>query len=301
MVALCALGHAVTGEVLRQPHSTDRVYEFPTYSISISHADGLGIRTFRLAGQQTHFPHIHHPVGDWEWFSLKVPPYGPPHAQAEFSEKLVGVPWMAPEVREKNDRIVLVYRREDVVHPGIDLTVRMELERWQPRVAIAYQVDNGSGQTLLDPYLMIGLPGFLRHLWVSAVETGTGERREAVPAGSAFAMEAANSGRSEYTLLRDEVWPAHGDVRPLRGIAEIVEGKTRFRLVSTFVPDRTVRRVLSAHVNKPTYLTSHLYLFLTHMDIGETRTITVTHELSYTGEPPTRIQSSGWGGIKAGW
>lgn len=294
---LLCLGRA-SADKLPQPLASDLTYDFPAHRVAVSYADGLGIRSFKLSGQETDFPHLQYPVGDWEWFSLEVPPASSSGVHAELSAKLISVPWQSPDVHHGDKSFMLVFRRKDVVRAGIDLAVRMEVALEEPRVDISYVVHNGSGGTLTDPYMMVGLPGFLRHLWVSAVETGADERREAVPADSAFAWEAIRSGLSEVTLLQDEVRPADGDLRPLQGVAEIVEGGTTYRLTSTYLPDANVRRARSAHTNKPAYLTSHLYVYLDHIGAGESRTITVTHELSRLDGQHTRAPRGSCGMIK---
>ena len=130
---------------------------------------------------------------------------------------------------------------------------------------------------------MIGFPGFSNYEQVSSVETALETRVTASPYTN-FRDEAIAVNRAEYLLLRHNVSPRSGSLEVLKGVVSIKEASRIFTLESSFVPDKTYSQVYSAHVNKPAYLTSHIYAFLTDIPNGEERRITI-HYTVYKKEP----------------
>lgn len=257
-------------------HDTHASVEFPGYRAVVQYGDPFGIVTLEMAAQPGTFAHWHLPLADWEWFWYDEDGRDTPQKRA----KLIDPIWSGPAVYESADSLKLVFHRQDVVLPGIDLTVDYTF-RAGGSFSATYSIANQRPATLHMPYAMIGFPGFSNHKWVSAVATAQ-ESRESQTPYSNFWQEAAALGHKEYTLLRDDGdgGPAH----TFKGLIAMSTFDATYILEATYQVSGVEASVRSAHVNKPGYLTSHLYMLLKDMAPNDSVSIPVHYQLSRDGE-----------------
>ena len=254
--------------------SLNTTLQFPTHRIVVQNGRPFGIMSLRLAGQPVDFVHPTLPMGDWEWFRFERP--DTPGKQ--FITKLIQPEWRVPVVERQADQVVLRFGRKDIFQEGIFLYVTYRLRADRPEFAIEYEIRNQSVDHLDKPYVMLGFPGFSDHRWISQVAIGT-RVRPVKPPHFNFFSEAQAEGKVEYLLLRQDVDP-RGSERELMNVLSLQMGPTTYTLTVFYDADSSLRRVYSAHTNKPRYLTSHLYAFLTRMAPGESRSLTVHYKLS---------------------
>ena len=293
---LSAVLVAVTAWVT--PVAADLSFSFFHYDVEVQFSNGFGIRSLKYRGQESDFAGGHLlPLGDWEWFWLEAQDENNRPTDPALRAKLLEPAWDPPVIREEDARVILDFLKPDVLREDLELAVEMAFSTVEPRFDITYTIRNGTPTPLSLPYIMVGLPGFLDHGSVTAIETGDGQRREPLAPHQDFLSEALEDGRSEYLLLRHDLSPAAAD--SLQGVAEIVEGSTTFALAASYAPAGSIRHVYSAHTNKPRYLTSHLYVFLGSLPADAEHRVTVHYNLSRTIPPiPTSTSPTPWGALK---
>ena len=269
-------GKSVEKNVSVKTENQRTILSFPDYTLAVQYGEPVGIVSLKLTDQQTDFVHRNLPLGDWEWFKIDL------NGRQKWL-KLIMPEWSSPVLKTSGDPVVLRFVRENSIAPGISLGVEYNLNRDRPEFDIHYSISNSSGETLRRPYVMIGFPGFSNYEQVSSVETALETRVTASPYTN-FRDEAIAVNRAEYLLLRHNVSPRSGSLEVLKGVVSIKEASRIFTLESSFVPDKTYSQVYSAHVNKPAYLTCHIYAFLTDIPNGEERRITI-HYTVYKKEP----------------
>ena len=229
----------------------------PAYTIAIQGASPFGIVSLKLNGQSPDFAHAELPLGDWEWFWYR---------QAGTNDrwlvaKLLQEDWGEPEIVEESDRILLRYQRKNTTEEGADLSVTYRLPLVGSRFGIDYAVVNGTQRRFEKPYIMVGFPGFSNQGFIEEVGDAVATR-PVNPPHTSFQQEATHQSRPEILLLRHDVDPAAANSGSLKGTVKLRYGTSTYRLTTTFTPDPKTFWVYSAHTNKPFYLTSHLYTFL---------------------------------------
>lgn len=244
---------------------------FPDYHLALQYGDPFGIVSLRLKGQPWDFVHPQLPAGDWEWFWFQE------EGRADTTSiKLLQPQWDAPEIQTSPEEVVLRFRRAEVLKPGITLQLEYRLRAAEPAFTVEYSIDNGSAFTLKNPYVMVGFPGFTDHAWINTVANAR-SLRQPLPPYANFLEEAKAKGLAEFTLLRDDTAVAEG--RPLKGIVGISALGATYLLEASHTPGPDLRRIFSAHVDKPGYLTSHLYVSMEDLAPGAHHAIAVQYEL----------------------
>lgn len=244
---------------------------FPSYRIGLQYGEPFGIVSLQLKGQPWDFVHPQLPAGDWEWFWFQEA------GRADtLKAKLIQPAWDPPEIQTSPQEVVLRFRRAEVLKPGILLEVEYRLRATEPAFTIEYSIDNNAALTLMNPYVMVGFPGFTDHAWINAVANAR-SLRQPLPPYANFHDEAKAKGLAEYPLLRDDTALAEG--RPLKGIVGISLLGATYLLEAAHTPDPGLRRIFAAHVNKPGYLTSHLYVSMEDLAPGARHAIAVQYEL----------------------
>ena len=244
-------------------------FVFADYVIIIEKGDPFGITSLRLRGQQTDFVPDREPavLADWEWFRIDV------DGEQEWL-KLITPGWNQPDIDPGDEVVRVRFAREDAIAPGITLEVEYELDTSHPQFDVHYSIFNGSDEMLIQPYAMLGFPGFPNY--GSIVEVGTAlETRTPRWPHDNFKDEAQEVGLSEYLLLR-QPYQLGTD---LEASIVVSERDRRFELKSSYAPANAYRSLLSVHTNKPDYLTSHLYATFYNQPPAQRRTITVHYEL----------------------
>ncbi|MCC7261732.1 MAG: hypothetical protein IT369_04325 [Candidatus Latescibacteria bacterium] len=244
---------------------------FPDYHIALQYGEPFGIVSLRLKGQPWDFVHPQLPAGDWEWFWFQE------EGRTDTAKvKLLQPRWDAPQIETSPEEVVLRFRRAEVLRPGITLRVEYHLRAAEPALVAEYSIDNGSSLTLKNPYVMVGFPGFTDHAWINTVANPR-SLRQPLPPYTNFLDEAKAKGLAEYPLLRDDTALAEG--RQLKGMVGISVLGTTYLLEATHLPTPGLRQIFSAHVNKPGYLTSHLYVSMADLAPGASRSLAVQYEL----------------------
>ncbi len=244
---------------------------FADYRIALRYGEPFGIVSLRLKGQPWDFVHPQLPAGDWEWFWFQE------EGRADTAKiKLLQPQWDPPQIETSPEGVVLRFRRAEVLRPGITLRVEYHLRAAEPALVAEYSIDNGSTLTLKNPYVMVGFPGFGDHAWINTVANPR-SLRQPLPPYSNFLDEAKAKGLAEYPLLRDDTALAEG--RQLKSLVGISVLGTTYLLEATHIPGPGLRQIFSAHVNKPGYLTSHLYVSMADLAPGASRSLAVRYEL----------------------
>jgi hypothetical protein len=283
------------------PAIADIDFSFEHYDVEVQFTNGFGISSLRYKGQQADFV-ASLPLADWEWLWLEAGSERNRPDDLELRVKLLEPSWDPPVLRqEPGQAAILEFSQQNVLREGLDLAVTMRFYTQEPRFDLTYTISNGTSVPLNFPYIMVGLPGFLDHAVVTAVETGDGQRREPLSPHEDFLSEALAGGRSDYLLLRHDASPIAAD--SLLGVAEIKEDQVTFALKAAYAPNTDIRQAYSAHTNKPLYLTSHLYLFLNNIEVGEVWGATVQYTLSKSGgdaplTPTDVVSTTAWGDLK---
>ncbi|MBI2501817.1 MAG: hypothetical protein HYW07_01120 [Candidatus Latescibacteria bacterium] len=245
---------------------------FPDYRIGLQYGEPFGIVSLQLKDQPWDFVHPQLPVGDWEWFWFQE------EGRADtLKAKLIQPAWDPPQIQTSPAEVVLRFRRAEVLKPGILLQVEYRLRAAEPAFTIEYSIDNGSTLTLKNPYVMVGFPGFTDHAWINSVANARSLRQPLRPHAN-FLEEARDQGLAEYPLLRDDT--ALAEDRPLKGIVGISLLGVTYLLETTYAPGPGLRRIFSAHVNKPGYLTSHLYVSMEDLAPGAGQSLALRYELT---------------------
>lgn len=244
---------------------------FPDYRVALQYGAPFGIVSLRLKGQPWDFVHPQLPAGDWEWFWFQE------KGRADTAKvKLLQPQWDAPQIQAGPEEVILRFRRTEVLQPGITLQLEYRLRAAEPAFTIEYTIDNGSDLTLISPYVMVGFPGFTDHAWINTVANARSLRQPQPPYAN-FLEEAKAKGLAEYALLRDD--NALAENRSLRGIVGISALGTTYLLEASHTPGPDLRQIFSAHVNKPGYLTSHLYVSMEDLAPSARRSFAVQYEL----------------------
>ena len=246
-------------------------FSCPAYSAVVRFGHPFGVTSLRLPGQPVDFSHPNLPLADWEWFWFD-------EDGRRNSTKLIDPDWGPPALAEGPDQAILRFSRRNVLEPGIDLAVEYRLGAQGAAFEVEYTVDNHSGKRLAGPYAMVGFPGFSNHVWISEVATAV-QSRVPRPPYATFLAEALADGKSDSLLLRHDVDP-RANPQALAGKIVAVARGGRYALEATCVPGPGVQQVYSAHTIKRLYLTSHLYVFLSDMEDGETRQVLVHYALA---------------------
>lgn len=244
---------------------------FPDYHIALQYGAPMGIVSLRLKGQPWDFVHPQLVAGDWEWFWFQE------EGRADTAKiKLLQPQWDRPEIETHPEEVVVRFRRAEVLKPGITLQIEYHLRAAEPAFTIEYSIDNDSALTLIRPYMMVGFPGFTDHAWINTVANARSLRQPLLPFAN-FLEEAKAKGLAEFTLLRDDT--ALAEDRPLRGIVGISALGATYLLEASHTPGPGLRQIFSAHVNKPGYLTSHLYVSMADLAPGGHQSTAVQYEL----------------------
>jgi hypothetical protein len=248
-------------------------FAFAEYIIIISKGSPFGIVSLRLLEQRTNFVPSRDPavLADWEWFRIDV------DGKQEWL-KLITPGWDEPII-DLGDEIARVrFLRQDAITQGIILGVEYEFSTRRPEFDVRYFIVNDSGQTLQQPYVMLGFPGFPN--FSSIVEVGTAfETRTPRAPFDNFRDEAVDVNLSEYPLLYHNALPG---VLPeeLKASIVVADGDRLFELETTYAPTNSYSSLRSAHTNKPDYLTSHLYATFFNIPQNRQQAITVHYALS---------------------
>ncbi len=258
--------HDYTLRITRQ----QLILSMPDYTVRIRHGTPFGISSLRRRGQRTDFAHQDLPLADWEWLRFHSPVLG------KRQQKLMEMDWGAPEVHELSDRLEVIYRLP-VSRIGVEAEVRYSFLAQGSSFHVTYSLINGSRWPLDELYVMLGLPGFTNHGYVTAVASARERRLPFWPA-RVFLAEAQALKVPEYQLLRHDV--RAGVSEGLKGSVRLQDGDDDYRLSSYYLTDPSLSSAYSAHTNKPRYLTSHLYLTLGDLKPMQRRSITIHHVLS---------------------
>lgn len=245
------------------------------YTIEIHNRNPFGVSSLRLAGQPVDFVHPSLPLADWEWFWFSDP--SQPEGQARI--KLLEESWQVPKVERHSTGVVLRFRQEDVLRPGVEVEVAYHLDARRPEFTVEYLVRNHSGQFLLNPYMMVGFPGFANQQWVQEVSTAQEVRRPLRPFAD-FLAEAQARQLTDYLLLRQDWNPRTQAPGALRGAVVINAADQLYTLTTTLAAAPELSGAYIAHTNKPRYLTSHLYAFLNSLGEGQSGSVAVRYVLS---------------------
>ncbi len=246
---------------------------FPEYSAVIKHGSPFGIVSLEMSGQPGNFVHPKLPLADWEWFRYDED--GPTNVKKQI--KLIQPAWNIPTIAESSEQVEVTFSRPDVLLPGISLKVKYTFAA--AGFDVLYEIENGTAAPLPQPYVMIGFPGFANQRWVSAVASSNEMRSVTEPFGN-FWEEAQNSPLSEYTLI--EEGPLRELSRPLKALVAISAFGSTYLLQSSYIHSGEIRDVRSAHVNKNSYLTSHLYINLNDIASGMSSSTLIRYTLTRT-------------------
>ncbi|MBU10233.1 MAG: hypothetical protein CME13_19945 [Gemmatimonadetes bacterium] len=222
---------------------------FEQYSVTLQHGRPFGLTSLRMTGQPGDFVHSELPLADWEWFWFDV-------RTGRRDVKLLQPTWIAPRAETHPGHVEVTYRRRNVLLEGIDLRVSYRFYVQRPVFHVTYQIDNTSRQTISEPYVMLGFPGFPNQPMITGVSDT--ERHRTARWGN-FGDEALSDGRTNYLLLRHD---AARRPQGMRGGLEMHTQQGLYTLTTYYLADPQVRRAYTAHTNKPRYLTSHLYVTL---------------------------------------
>jgi hypothetical protein len=198
--------------------------------------------------------------GKQEWRKLKVPT------------------WPVPVIDIEDDRVSLRFTRSGVILNGIELDTEFVFYADRPAFDVTYTIRNGTDQVLVEPYTMIGFPGFTNFNRVIEVATAEHTRRPRAP--HQYFEQESISGGGEALLLLHNVVPPSGDLEDLYAAVILEDSGRFFTLESSFTPTFDYSRVYSAHTNKPGYLTSHLYSFYESMLPGEEQSATIRYAMT---------------------
>jgi len=245
---------------------------FPSYDVIVRHGKPFGIVSLNMGDQPGDFAHWDFPLADWEWFWYDEDG----SMNDDKRTKLLETAWSEPEIEQSADSVQLLFKKTNVLLPGLNLEVNYSFEI-DGTFSASYTIENKTGSVLPKPYSMIGFPGFSNHRWVSAVATSVEPRFSKEPFVN-FWEEADADGREEYTLLRQEFDDTIA--QQLKGLVAISAFDSWYVLQATFLSTDQIAKVSSAHVNKPGYLTSHLYVFLKDLPDGNSQTLRVFYRLS---------------------
>jgi hypothetical protein len=233
------------------------VISYPSYEVSIRRGNPFGIVSLETPDQFGNFAHWSLPLGDWEWMWYDED--GRDNLGKQI--KLIEPGWEPPTISESRDGVQLEFYRKDAILAGLNLEVQY-LFKPGGTFTITYVVENKTGGHLPMPYVMVGFPGFTNHKWVTAVGTRLGPYFPKPP-HLTFWEQAISEGRAESTIASDEAG-VFGD-QPLKGLIVISMFGRSYMLQAKYSPSEDVAQAHSAHVNKPGYLTSHLYVLLNDM------------------------------------
>jgi hypothetical protein len=237
--------------------------------VRLRHGAPHGISSLKLRGQWEDFAHPTLTLADWEWLIYDAP------VRQETRHKLLDAQWAAPHVTRRRDGVDVVYRRD--LADGVQAEAAFHFPASGQAFRVDYGVHNGTERSLTGLYLMVGLPGFSNHGAVTQVASAQEQRRPRWPERT-FLGEAFERDLSDYLLLKHEA--RSGASEGLKGSLELTDPSGTYRLASYFLSGPTVRRVYSAHTNKPRYLTSHLYVTLRDLPPGRSAHVSVHHVLS---------------------
>ena len=283
VLALGSYGCGDGGQQIAAPSPRSEVgeqladFDFPGYNVVISNGHPFGIVSLRAADQVSAFSHGNLPLGDWEWFWLEKPDTS--SRDRDVRVKLIDPEWTLPIVTFDGDTTSVVYWRDDVLYPGVRLGVEYHLFADQAAFDVHYTIHNDADSALVDPYVMVGFPGFLDNERIVSVGTlGLQDRPVAQPHAT-FREQALARGGDE--LLQRSVDRARSaDPGRFAASVSVHEGGKIFTLTSRFESDLSYPYVFSAHTNKPDYLTSHIYAYMEDIPQGVTKRLVVHHSLS---------------------
>ncbi|MBT4096257.1 MAG: hypothetical protein HOC05_02355 [Gemmatimonadetes bacterium] len=252
--------------------------ETDQFSVAISSGQPFGVVSLRMRDQPGDFAHWEFPLGDWEWLWF---------GDADtVRSKLIDPVWNGPKVSRTDTSVVLAYSRKSVILDGLDLAVTYTFGHG-PDFDIEYAIKNGSGTTIAAPYSMLGFPGFSNHRWIDFVATNL-EPRSAPDSLQSYWEDAVARQVPEYTLLRDDVSFAHAGLLS-SVVAYAVLGEA-YLLSSELVDHRMISTAFSAHVNKPGYLTSHIYVTYEDLVSIPSCRCSITHAIGRNGLSPVALQ-----------
>ena len=259
------------------PSYTVSKNEFRTFVLTgsmrmtISHGKPFGITSLRLAGQGTNYAHPDLPLADWEWVWFR-------RQGVLLSTKLLEESFEGPVVERFPDHFVLTYSRKGLSHRQVDAEVVFTIPARGSSFDVEYVLRNGAIHTLEAPYAMLGFPGFANHAQVNEVGLLGYTRRARKPHGNFHSEGATRS--AEYALLRQDV-PGSRTAPMTSSVAMDLVDRTA-RLETTFLPPGDLISLFAAHTNKPEYMTSHLYVTMPDLEVGQSRSLFVRYELSAT-------------------
>lgn len=245
------------------------VLRLAEYTVHLHHGEPFGISSLRLHGQAVDFAHKISPLADWEWLWYRYP-------TARQQHKLIEVDWPVPSVTRTADRIDVDYRFPVTRH-GVEARVRFSFPLTGRSFQATYEIFNGSMRPLVDPYVMIGLPGFPNQDHATAVSSAREQRYVRWPART-FLAEALERDLPEYLLLKHIA--RTGVSEGLKGTVTVHDGSSAYTLSSYYLTDPDLQWAYSAHTNKPRYLTSHLYATLPDLPPQASRSVTIHHVMT---------------------
>ncbi len=246
------------------------ILSMPSYAVRIRHGMPFGISSLKLRGQRTDFAHADLPLADWEWLRYRAAGKG------EQRTKLLEMDWGPPETQTFPDRFEVLYHLP-VSRDGVAVEVRYVFQAQGASFHVTYTVFNGSSRLLEHVYVMLGLPGFSNHGYITGVASAR-QQRPPAPPFETFLAAAVARALPEYQLLRHDA--RAGISEGLKGSVQLRDGDRTYRLSSYFLAEPSIMSAYSAHTNKPRYLTSHMYATIGDLPPQQRRAITIHHVLS---------------------
>lgn len=254
----------------------------PEYEVVVSYGAPFGISSLKMKDQQLDFVNrarlsfgTQGIIADWEWFKIQV------NGREEWL-KLKAPYWPSPEIDLSDEQAALRFTRANAILDGIDLEVEFVFAADRPAFDVTYTIRNGTDQVLVEPYTMLGFPGFPNYNRVIEVATAERSRRPRPP--HRYYRQEADAVGGEKLLLLHDVLPLTGDIEELYASVVMQEGSRFFTLETAFTPTFDYTRVYSAHTNKPGYLTSHLYSFYDSILPGSERSATLRYVMTASGQ-----------------
>ena len=249
--------------------ATERtIIETDLMLMEVGHGPPFGISSLRLKSHDFEFAHSELPLADWEWLWVTLD-------DSLLTIKLLDQAWPAPEIIRDPDCLVVTFSMNGLFSMDVDAKVVFTVPRDRAGFSVDYTTQNNSTASLKAPYAMIGFPGFSNQLLVNEVNLVERAAYSVHPHPN-FRAEGITRNK-EYRLLGHSVLGVKMD--PLTSAVVANLDDRSYRLSTTFFPPGDLTKWLAKHVNKPSYLTSHMYVTMPNLDAGRERVLTVSYEL----------------------
>jgi len=242
----------------------------------IQNVKPFGISSLRLSGQQIDYAHPDLPLADWEWLWFQRQGF-------RLATKLIEETFERPTVERFPEQLVITYRKNGLSYRPVDVEIIFRVPLKGSYFEVEYVIRNGAIHTLEAPYAMLGFPGFSNYALVNEVSL-SGKTRDARKPYGNFRSEGL-ARNEEYALLRQDL-PGRSISAMTSSVAIDLPDRT-CRLETTFLPPGDLTALFSAHTNKPNYMTSHLYVTMPDLEVGQSRSLSVHYDLSETMKTET--------------